>query len=247
MAITNPLNLTPTGSSGLTHQDSPTNNVHISSSNYGKTNSHGLAPLSNPSSSILQRLTQLLPATSSTYPQIRNSRMADTGIFQFPNTQPSKQNDNYLTTTSTKESPKPRSRGKIRFSQSTTKFRPVPSLQFLKNLPSTTTISPINLENEQYKTGTEVPEISTSTSTSTSVSMSYTTVGDSAQFRTVLNTDHFLLSKKNQNRKTMAEALILSLQPPDFSSKSSTSRTNLPFEFYEKSSRSKNKRNRFFL
>ncbi|KAF2366122.1 hypothetical protein FHG87_003117 [Trinorchestia longiramus] len=235
---------TNTGSASLTSPEPTTNPAH-NKSNYGNTNALGIRTLSNPSSQILQRITQLLPAafSASSSPQIRASRMAGSS---------SKHTE--LKSSNKKEKPNFNTwwnvfldkiaRDKMANTMdSTEKFRPVPSLQFLRNLPPTTTVTPAvsvspNLCSEET---TVTPEPLASTSTSTSVSMSYTTVLDKAKVTTVLNTNHFLLSKKNRDNNNFAKALILSLQPPEITPVVSTTRTSLPIEFYSRLNKVKNR------
>lgn len=115
-------------------------------------------------------------------------------------------------------------------------YRSASASQQVVTLPPTTLTLPHYSTSESPITTAEPegvtlsPEFFTSTSTSTSVSMSYTTVLDSARITTVLNSDHFLLTNRKENKKA---SLPPSVKSSD-SSKRRLSRTSLPLDLSNK-------------
>lgn len=152
---------------------------------------------------ILERIKSLLPENlpAQASPQIRTSWQADNSKTILVKPQESLRRKKRLQKNASSVAVK------SRFIQPSVKESSIVPSQRIATFPTTTATTESSLAQLLFGVTTEKPKLttqysfepSTSTSTSTSVSMSYTTVLDSSKITTVLNSDHFLLSRRNGN------------------------------------------------
>lgn len=230
----NKINQLPTGSSTLLINQQPNNN-HNNNHNYqsGQRGKRNYPQSSNSFSAakFLNEMNSLLPNNSLSY----TSPSASATFFQTVPSQNS--NSNYQNEIWSVNLNRDVARRKKRLQNNASS--PVVNSRFIRP-QSKSYYRP--LVHRTFDPSTEVKppvtenpnDILTSTSMSTSVSMSYTTVSDSSKVTTILNSDHFLLSRRkfgknnspSKKQKEEYKKFTRTLVPPEYITRNNKSKNN---------------------